>query len=325
MSALIRLDPPSPCPPHRFVRYARKSDAIARVGVLLPPRPDDDAFASLIHVPTFPSRDGSASTSPSTMTELLTIYASRAVEMRTNEHAPTPLDECVLLPALDASARVACVGKNYLEHVGEVDSSLPGISRADVPTNPIIFSKASTSLCAHGDAVETRGRADVDYEGELVAVIGRACKDVDAALSDEEVVSRYVLGWSVANDVTARELQKTHQQWYLGKSCDTFCPLGPWVCCDPDRVPTLGAAEIVTRVNGEVRQRSTVDKMIFNVADLVRCVSRYQTLQPGDALLTGTPSGVGAGFNPPRFLQPGDVCEIYIQGVGVLANRVIER
>lgn len=314
---------PTPCPAHRFVRFRTRNDPNPRVGVLLAPS-EEKSSSPLVHAPRFCAHDASTAIVPSTMREALTMYVNDHRSLRVDASLSTPLEECELLCAVDRDVTIACVGKNYLEHVGEVDSTMPGISRMDVPEAPIIFSKASTSLNAHLGSIATRGRKDVDYEGELVAVIGRECRDIDPGMSDEDVVKNYVIGWSIANDVTARELQKTHQQWFLGKSGDTHCPLGPWVCCDDGRAPALGAASITTAVNSEIRQRSTVDQLIWSVGALIACISRHQTLRVGDCVLTGTPSGVGAGFDPPRFLQPGDACEVTIEGVGTLKNTVVE-
>jgi 2-keto-4-pentenoate hydratase/2-oxohepta-3-ene-1,7-dioic acid hydratase in catechol pathway len=329
MSNAPRLDPPTPCPSHRFVRFTHGASTTARVGVLL--AEVDRAQASTdrerhqtVYAATFREkhRDGARARVSRTMRELLTMYAARdAFEMTLDADDGWTLGNVTLLACADDDAKLCCVGKNYVEHVGEVDTQMPGISKTAIPELPIIFPKATTSLCGSGTSVELRGREDVDYEGELTAIIKRECKDIPDDASDADIVRAYVGGWTIANDVTARVLQKSHQQWYLGKSCDGFCPLGPWIVAGHDALPS--AASLVTRVNGEIRQNSTVDKMIFSTAALIRCVSKYQTLRAGDAILTGTPSGVGAGFDPKRFLRPGDVVEIEIEGIGALVNDFI--
>ena len=189
----------------------------------------------------------------------------------------------------------------------------------------IVFADAQDlSILIHRDH-DAHGREDVDYEGELACVLGafdaREMRDED----DEDVVcERCVFGWTVANDVTARKLQKEHQQWFLGKSCDTFCPMSPWVIGADERPwSALNGSRLETRVNGELRQTADVRDMIFSVATLIKTMSRYQTLRPGDVILCGTPSGVGAGQSPePKFLRPGDEVAISIDGVGRLTNRV---
>ena len=326
MSIAPRLDAPAPCPSHRFVRFTHGASSTARVGVLLAEDKHSKASPSSGHHQTVYAakfrdkrRDGAQAVVSRTMRELLTMfYALDAYEMTLDAGDGWTLGNVTLLACADDDAKVCCVGKNYVEHVGEVDTQMPGISKTAIPELPIIFPKASTSLCGSGTSVELREREDVDYEGELTAIIKRECKDISDDASDVDVISTYVAGWTIANDVTARVLQKSHQQWYLGKSCDGFCPLGPWIVAGHDALPS--AASLVTKVNGEIRQNSTVDKMIFSTAELIRCVSKYQTLRAGDAILTGTPSGVGAGFNPKRFLRPGDVVEIEIEGIGALVN-----
>ena len=155
----------------------------------------------------------------------------------------------------------------------------------------------------------------------LGAFDAREMRDED---DEDAVCERCVFGWTVANDVTARKLQKEHQQWFLGKSCDTFCPMSPWVIgADEQPWSALNGSRLETRVNGELRQTADVRDMIFNVATLIKTMSRYQTLRPGDVILCGTPSGVGAGQSPePKFLRPGDEVAISIDGVGRLTNRV---
>ena len=233
---------------------------------------------------------------------------------------PIPLSSVTLLAPIPAPPSVVCVGKNYLEHVGEVDTNLPGISKAEAPSVPIIFTKAPTSVVGHrgGIIFPTGVTEEVDYEGELGVVIGRAGK----AISKEDALD-HVFGYTVVNDVTARDVQKRHQQWYLGKSFDTFCPMGPWI------VPKRGirdpqALEIGTTVNGERRQGSDTSKMIFDIRELVAVASRCMTLQPGDVIATGTPAGVGAGMDPKEWLRVGDTCEVTVRGIGTLTNTVVE-
>ena len=314
----------------RFIRYRERlaTNAPARVGALLPL--DGNTVYHVEHGGVATSALGSptASCHPESLSRALEAYHAdpQSVTFSVSSYALGDVD--VLAPFDDATAasgvhnKIVCVGKNYIEHVGEVDSSMPGISRDAVPELPIIFPKASTSVIAYGQDIRTHGREDVDYEGELACVIGATCFGGTGAMSEEEVLAKYVVGWTVANDVTARTLQKQHQQWFLGKSCDTHCPCGPWIVAG-SALPSGGAAELVTYVNGEERQRAKISDMIFSVATLISTISQYQTLHAGDLILTGTPKGVGAGQKPHAvFLKSGDVVEIDIEGVGRLSNGV---
>jgi len=293
----------------RFIMYRARGEepnAAARVGALLPKRLNVvfDAGVDLAGV-------------------LERYHASGD----TNSYVETSLtmEDVDVLAPFDAtsSSKILAVGKNYREHVGEVDATLPGISREDVPSWPIIFTKASSAVIANGDEIDVHGREDVDYEGELACVIGRRAKNVDESVGEDAIVRAYVAGWTVANDVTARDLQKQHQQWFLGKSCDTFCPCGPWIACAVDGTPPSGETTLATYVNGEERQRVKISQMIFSVATLIATISKYQTLNPGDVILTGTPKGVGAGQKPrATYLKSGDVVDIEIDGIGRLSNRV---
>lgn len=221
----------------------------------------------------------------------------------------TQLDSVVLHAPLEPPRNVLCVGKNYAPHVSEVDTSLPGIAAGSVPTAPIIFTKAPQCVVGPEGAIRLPRRevsTSVDYEGEIGLVLG---------------MKGQVFGVTCVNDVTARDAQKRHQQWFLGKSCDTFCPLGPWLTL-ADAVDWRSGLGVVTRVNGEERQRGDGSQLIFTPETLLDTISAGTTLIPGDVIATGTPAGVGAGFNPPRFLKAGDVVEVEVEGVGVLRNTV---
>lgn len=260
------------------------------------------------------------------MLELVTASGSSrpTMEMEQEDTKSWPrLSEVQLLPPLPHGelGQVICVGKNYAEHVKEVDTSLPGISRLDAPEYPIIFTKASSSVVGHGDTiVYPHGLSEqVDYEGELAVVIGKGGKGIPAERAHE-----HVFGYTVLNDVTARDVQKRHQQWYLGKSMQGFCPMGPWLVPAAD-VPDLASSlQLRTWVNGELRQDASTHDMIFDVPTLIAVVSAAVCLAPGDVIATGTPAGVGAGFTPPRFLRPGDVVRVAIAGIGELENTVGE-
>jgi 2-keto-4-pentenoate hydratase/2-oxohepta-3-ene-1,7-dioic acid hydratase in catechol pathway len=159
--------------------------------------------------------------------------------------------------------------------------------------------------------------AALDYEGELGVVISK--KGIDIPVGD---AGRYIFGYTVINDVTARDLQQNHMQWYKGKSLDGFCPSGPWIVTS-DEIPDAGGLAIRTTVNGEIRQDSNTSKMIFGIPELISQLSQGHTLLPGDILATGTPSGVGMGYEPPRFLKKGDTMTVEIEKIGLIRNRIV--
>ncbi len=216
---------------------------------------------------------------------------------------------------------IICVGKNYHEHAREFtrsgfDSSAASVADA-IPGAPIVFTKMPESVVGPGDAIRyPHGASDqVDYEAELGVVIGRGGRDIaaDSALD-------HVFGYVIINDVTARDRQGRHKQWFLGKSLDTFCPMGPWITTR-DEVD-LATTHVRCWVNGELRQEACTRDLIFDVPTLIATISQGLTLLPGDVIATGTPAGVGIGFTPPRFLKPGDEVAIEIDGLGRLVNRV---
>lgn len=214
---------------------------------------------------------------------------------------------------------IFCVGKNYHAHAAEFHSSGFDSSAAEtVPSAPVIFTKATTSVCGPDDKVQ--GSLDptqsVDYEGELGVVIGRRAFQVSL---DEAM--NHVFGYVIVNDVTSRELQKRHNQWVIGKGIDTFCPMGPWIAT-ADEVGDPRALELITEINGEVRQKAQVSDLIFDIPTLIETMSRTMTLLPGDIIATGTPEGVGIGFKPPRYLSPGDRMRVSITGLGALENAI---
>lgn len=220
-------------------------------------------------------------------------------------------EEISLLCPLANPGKILGIGHNYRAHIEEVGKT--------IPSEPYVFSKYSSSLCGPtDDIVLPRGlTSELDYECELAVVIGRTARNVsrDSALE-------FVFGYAVANDVSARDLQRTLGQISLSKGIDTFCPLGPTITVAPDGFNPQ-ALRITSTVNGEWRQDSSTSDMVFPVADLISYLSRFVTLNPGDVILTGTPAGVGLGFSPPRFLSVGDIVECEISGLGVLRNIVI--
>jgi 2-keto-4-pentenoate hydratase/2-oxohepta-3-ene-1,7-dioic acid hydratase in catechol pathway len=210
-----------------------------------------------------------------------------------------PLDDVRLLAPVLPS-KLVCVGKNFAAHAAEFDQ--------EVPSEPLLFLKPSTSVIGPGDPIELLPISKrIDYEGELAVVIGRVAKHVQA-----EDASRFILGFTCGNDVTLRDLQHMNDQWARAKGFDGSCPLGPWIETEVDPTDVI----VETRLNGETRQHGSTADMAFGVATLIEYVTGFMTLLPGDVLMTGTPEGVGA-------LAAGDVVEVEVEGVGVLRNEVV--
>ncbi len=235
------------------------------------------------------------------------------------EQAPA-VEEAVLCAPLPRPAKnIFCVGKNYREHAAEfAGSGFDATAKEVVPEAPVVFSKPPTCVIGPGEAIPSHldPTGSVDYEGELAVVIGRAGRGIRKA----DALS-HVFGYTVVNDVTARTLQHKHRQWILGKGIDGFCPMGPAILT-ADEVPDPGALRVLTHVNGEKRQDAPVSDLIFDIPTLIEVISAGITLEPGDIIATGTPAGVGIGFDPPRFLKPGDTVRIEVPGIGVLENPV---
>ena len=226
-----------------------------------------------------------------------------------------------LPPIANPSKNVLCVGKNYAAHAAEfARSGYDGATAKPsdyIPESPIIFSKAACCLNgAHADIqVPWAITQEVDYEAELGVIIGRGGRSI--ARADAYA---HVFGYTVINDVTARDAQARHKQWLLGKSIDTFCPIGPWLVTadevDPENL------EVRCWVNEELRQHANTRDLIFDIPTIIETISASMTLMPGDIIATGTPAGVGIGFKPPKFLKTGDVVRIDIAGIGELRNTV---
>jgi len=208
--------------------------------------------------------------------------------------------------------KMVCIGLNYTDHAAEVGMALP--------TEPTVFIKAPSAVCGPNDAtVRPRGGVKLDYEVELAAVIGRDARNVESGKA-----LAHVGGYCIVNDVSERAFQMEHGGTTTkGKSADTFGPVGPWLVT-ADEIADPQALELWTTVNGDRRQRGTTAKMIFTVAALVAYVSRFMSLRVGDLISTGTPAGVGHGFKPPRYLQPGDVVEMGITGLGTQRHTIVE-
>lgn len=207
---------------------------------------------------------------------------------------------------------IMCVGKNYRDHAIEMGSE------ADIPEHMMVFTKSPTAVTGHLALVDSHQEVtdQLDYEGELALVIGKKGKNIpqDKALD-------YVFGYTILNDITARDLQKRHKQFFIGKSLDTSCPMGPWIVHHSE-IENPNELAIQTKVNGEIRQDSNTSHFIFPTEEIISTLSQGMTLEPGDIIATGTPAGVGKGFKPPKMLKSGDLIEITVEGIGELRNSV---
>lgn len=236
--------------------------------------------------------------------------------------APVDDDDLRLVAPIPRPPRnIFCVGKNYVEHAKEFegsgfDASSGGQATPDVP---IVFTKAPSSVIGPDANIDSSldPTGTLDYEGELAVVIGTGGRGIAPAAA-----MGHVYGYTIVNDVTARATQNRHKQWFLGKSADTFCPMGP-VLLTADAVPDVAAMHLTTRVNGEVRQDAMVRDLIFDIPTIIATISAAITLEPGDIIATGTPAGVAVGFTPPKYLAPGDRVAVTIEPIGSLENRII--
>lgn len=237
-----------------------------------------------------------------------TLSASKMAEKQSASWQA--LDSIQYAPLVDRDCRIFCVGLNYADHAAENNLS--------PPTSPVFFSKLSSTATPHQSAVALpQGSMQVDYEAEFAFMVGRKARNIS-----KDDAARYIAGYTIMNDVSARDMQFLDGQWFRGKNCDTFAPLGPWlVTADELTDPAKLALEM--RLNGEVRQRSNTSNLVFDPASLLSFLSQSLTLEPGDIISTGTPGGIGYYANPKVFLQSGDFMEIEIEGIGILRNSVV--
>ncbi len=222
----------------------------------------------------------------------------------------------LLAPIPRPRKNVFCVGRNYRAHIEE-GARARGVP-VSWPTVPEFFSKPATAVTGHDSAINlyTKLSEQLDYEVELALVIGRTCRDLDVSEAMDAV-----FGYTVLNDVTARDLQKRHHQWFKGKGLDTYCPIGPWIIPAEDFGDPSGR-RVTLRVNGQVRQDSNTSDLLFDCAKIVSVLSEGLTLEAGDIVATGTPAGVALGMTPQAWLRDGDVVEAEVEGIGVLRNTV---
>lgn len=217
-----------------------------------------------------------------------------------------------LAPIPRTPKNILCVGKNYAEHAAEMGTETP-------PEKVMVFTKSPLTIAADEQQLSVHAEVtdSLDYEGELAVVISKPGRNIPKPLAYD-----YIFGYTIANDITARDVQAAHGQFFLGKSLDQSCPMGPYIVTK-DELPNPHQLSIVTKVNDEVRQNGNTADMIFKIDELIAEISRYVTLEAGDVILTGTPAGVGKGMNPPVFLKKDDVVKISIEGIGTLVNRFV--
>lgn len=232
--------------------------------------------------------------------------------------AGIPLSDVKLLAPIVPNRNIFCVGKNYYEHAKEFAGSgfeAGAVKGQEIDSHPAIFSKPPSTVIGPGAVVEMHPEATeaVDYEAELAVIIGRPGRNIRR--SD---AMQHVFGYTIVNDVTARDRQRNHKQWLAGKGLDTFCPMGPWIVTADEIDGTK--LDIECTVNGELRQKANTSSLIFKIPELLESISAGLTLQPGDVIATGTPAGVGIGFTPPRFLKSGDRVDITVEGIGSISN-----
>jgi 2-keto-4-pentenoate hydratase/2-oxohepta-3-ene-1,7-dioic acid hydratase in catechol pathway len=232
-----------------------------------------------------------------------------------------PVDSVKLLAPFPRPAKnILCVGKNYHDHAREFHASGFDASagKEAIPEVPIMFTKWPNSVIGPGEPIPSANdyTSSTDYEGELTVVIGTGGRNIS-----EKDAYDHVYGYTIVNDVTARTLQNRHKQWFLGKSLDGFCPMGPCIVT-ADEIEDVTQLRLLTKVNGEVRQDAYVSQLIFDIPTLIATLSKVMTLEPGDLIATGTAAGVGIGFDPPRFLKPGDTVSVTIEPIGTLENAV---
>jgi 2-keto-4-pentenoate hydratase/2-oxohepta-3-ene-1,7-dioic acid hydratase in catechol pathway len=249
----------------------------------------------------------------------------RFVELKPRLASPgrlIPLADVRLRAPIAAPRRnIFCVGKNYREHAKEFSRSgfeAGAVKGVEIDEYPAVFSKGPNTVVGPRDEVQLHSSvtSSVDYEAELAVVIGVGGRDIPASRAYS-----HIFGYTIVNDVTARDRQKNHKQWFLGKTLDGFCPMGPWITTSDELDPEN--LEVSCWVNGERRQHANTSDLIFNIPDLISTISAGLTLVPGDIIATGTPAGVGIGFSPPKFLKHGDVVAIEISKIGKIENRFV--
>jgi len=248
--------------------------------------------------------------------DLISAGPRSLAEMSKQKHATVPLKDAKLLAPIHAPRRnIMCLGKNYAEHAKEMSQD----GQSKPPEFPMFFSKATTTINSpYGDILyDANVSTNIDWEAELAVIIGKRGKNISQAEA-----MNYVFGYTVINDVTARDLQKNHGQFFKGKSLDGCCPMGPWIVT-ADEIPDPHTLAVRCRVNGVTKQEGHTKDLIYKIPVILESLSRGMTLEPGDVIATGTPSGVGAGRTPPEWLKLGDVVECEVEGIGMIRNKIM--
>lgn len=266
-----------------------------------------------------PSKVWLGEDAPKTLLEFIRLYHDEISSLprpKMNDRWLKVENLHITAPVPKLVRNVFCVGKNYQDHVSEM--AKVGHSTQTQISHPHFFTKATNTIASPYSKIYLHPQItnQVDYEAELAVVIGKRGINIP-----ENKAMDYVFGYTILNDLTARDLQRNHVQWFKGKSLDGFCPMGPWIATK-DEIGYPVELEIQSWVNGELRQHSNTREMIFSIPELVSILSQGMTLEPGDILATGTPSGVGMGFEPPRLLKPGDVVRIEIEKIGYIENEM---
>lgn len=249
------------------------------------------------------------------MIDLIENFSEEAIKEYSSNNIP--LEAIRLLPPIPHPRRnILCLGKNYEDHAKELGATK--ISDKFIPEDPIYFTKSADSVIGPEDFITyyPQVTTQLDYEVELAVIIGKEGINIRP-----EEAEKYIFGYTIINDVSARDLQLRHKQWFKAKSLDTFCPMGPCIV-HKSELPFPIELDIKCTVNGELRQNSNTRKFIFNIPYMISDLSKGFTLRPGDIIATGTPSGVGFGFNPPKFLKDGDTVECFVENIGTLANKI---
>lgn len=249
----------------------------------------------------------------------LVEHIAKLQPYETEIRGASPVEDVTLLaPIPNPDQDIICLGVNYMAHAEEAADFLKG-NYDGKRSYPVYFGKRVNRASGPGEGIPSYpGLVDgLDYEAELAVIIGKDAKDVPAGNAAE-----YIFGYTVLNDVSARNLQERHGQWYFGKSLDGFTPMGPWIVT-ADEIPFPPKLAIQSRVNGELRQDSSTEKLIFGIGHIISELSRGMTLRAGTIISTGTPAGAGVGFNPPKFLKQGDSIECTIEKIGSLTNRIL--
>ena len=275
---------------------------VVEAGTALSILPEADTLDALVH-----AGDEAARTVWALAQQALTANCACRPLSEVRPQAPIPRPR----------RNILCLGKNYLEHAQEIAEKMK--LSAEAPRQPIIFTKATTAVISPGEPIPAYPAytSKLDYEAELALVIGTGGRDIVP-----EHAWDHVFGYSAINDVSARDLQKSHYQWFRAKSLDGFAPMGP-LLVHRSSMPEPKDIEVKCFVNGELRQSDTFDRLIFDVPTMISVLSAGMTLLSGDIIATGTPAGVGMGFTPPKYLQPGDEVVVDVTGVGELRNPVM--